>query len=107
MKQLYPPQAKKEKEIGLILAVMDSFFYERKAIYFSVPITTGKNFSHWHAAFGRKYCTSDSKYMKEHRMHVIEPNRTKVREIASEFSRKFRRPLINPMRLQDLPEWTQ
>ena len=107
MKERYPPRPRKKEDIALILAVLDSMFYERKVVYFSVPITTGKNFSDWHATFGKRLVLSNPTYIKEHRRHVIEPNRTRVERIANLYSRKFKRCMINPMLLKDLPGWTQ
>ncbi len=100
----YPPSSIKKKEINLILKILDSIFYKRKAVYLSIPITTGKYFSDWHI---RGRTNQKIRYIKAIRDKVFPNKYTNLLNKENNIINKFRRPVINPELLNDVPGWKQ
>ena len=107
MKERFPPQPKRVKDIELILTGVKIAVNGRNLVYISLPITTGKRFWDWHADFGANRAISDCAYLREHKKHVVAPNRESVRRIMKVLEKKVGRDIISPTLLEDLPGWTQ
>jgi hypothetical protein len=107
MKEGFPPLPKKTKDIELILTGMKIAVNGRKVVYISLPITTGKRFLDWHANFESNLGISDCAYLREHKRHVVSPNRENVQKIMKGLEKKVGRDIISPTLLRDLPGWTQ
>src|SRR4030042_1737384 len=107
MKEMFPPQPKKVKDIELILTGVKIAVNGRNVVYISLPITTGKRFWDWHADFEGNFEISDCAYVRKHQKHVVAPNRENVQRIMKVIEKKVGRDIISPTLLEDLPGWTQ
>ena len=107
MKEMFPPQPKKVKDIELILTGVKIAVNGRNVVYISLPITTGKRFWNWHVDSGDSLRISDCAYLREHQKNVVVPNRGNVQRIVKVLEKKVGRDIISPTLLEDLPGWTQ
>jgi hypothetical protein len=102
---VFPPQTSRGAEIDALIEMLRSVFPNRRALYVSVPITSGRRFIDWYSARGVSQLEED--YRREQLREVINPNR----DAASALIRKVREtnssPVIDPTAVGDIDGWTQ
>lgn len=103
----FPPCPEHLSEIKNLIGILRSVVEERKALYLSVPITSGLRFSKWLQRQDEKPDLAHPAHRDSHRREVIEPNRDHARTLARRLREEFGKVLIDPTGLEDLPGWTQ
>jgi len=87
--------------------VLDGILYDHVAIYVSVPITTGPRFLEWRRGQGAKLSPTDKRYERQHELHVIRPNRERVKPIIGLIRQRLGPIVIDPTTLHHVPGWKQ
>lgn len=90
-----------------LLAAFGCMVDDRQAVYLSAPITTGRRFVEWRLGSGAALSPSDKEYARQHRLHVIDPNRAHVRPVVARCRQQFGPVVIDPTALEDVPGWGQ
>ncbi len=97
----FPPRPTKPDEVDLVVSAFAAVTNDRKAVYLSAPITTGRRFVD--AAIAARSIELEP---NQHRRLVIEPNRRHVRALVRRLRFRFG-VVIDPTSLADVDEWTQ
>jgi hypothetical protein len=103
----FPLNVKHEPEIQLLLQAFWSVIDGRASVYVSAPFTSGKRFSEWCRTWAGTLDRSSQEYRAAHRREVIEPNKEHAHAIVRQLRARFRKPVIDPTALPDIPGWTQ
>jgi hypothetical protein len=78
----------------------------RKAVYVSSPITTGRSLLDWRQQESA-ITESHPRYSADHRKYVVQANITKARLVVGRVRAAFPTTVIDPTRLDDVDDWKQ
>ncbi len=98
-------------EFNWMLDIVAASIGDQKAVYVSVPITTGPRLVQWYRDLGRRGIPFPDprrpEGSEERRQAVIEPNLRAARAFVAEIRRRIGGPVIDPSALRDVPGWRQ
>lgn len=94
-------------EAKYLLGVLGCVSAERRAIYVSTPLTTGKRRAEWSTELSAGRDLSEAEYARVLRAEVVEPNRDIAVRFVEQLRRQTTRLVIDPSALPDIPGWTQ
>src|ERR1043165_7833798 len=98
-------------EFAWMLDMVAASVGDLKAVYVSVPITTGPRLGQWDRDLARRGGPLPgprrSEGNEERRQAVIEPNLQAAREFVEQIRQRIDGPVIDPSTLRDVPGWRQ
>ena len=110
------PSTDREGEIELFLNALRAVIPDRRALYVSAPLTSGRRFAEWSLTADRSLGASSTEYRQAHSDQVVRPNRAAAAGIIGHLRRDLPRWLreetssvvvIDPTAVPDLDRWGQ
>jgi hypothetical protein len=102
----FPPVSRHQSQVDAILSAFRCVLAGRSAIYASLPITTGKLLSDWHAG-DKGLRPGGPTYDEELKLRVLDPNLVDARRFVAALRASSGKPVIDPSELGPIANWTQ
>jgi hypothetical protein len=102
--------AANEHAIGMMLEVYKTVLTSEGALYFSVPITSGRRYIAWLERIGKDAPDIDGLDERDRASHyteVVKPNRAHARQIIQRIRETTGRIVIDPTAMPPLTGWLQ
>jgi hypothetical protein len=103
----FPPKTNHEAEVVAMLEVLSSVVATRKAVYVSIPITSGRRYIEWYTQNQSKPNFKENGSHQDFVVNVIDYNRKQSKQIITNLKKFFSDILINPTTMIDIKGWEQ